>query len=82
MLQYLPLFSLVPLYLGLLLLELVDLVVEPLDLYVFYLAHFKGLLLIKLLSLLDFLVYQFLVPLLCQVLNDFLISTILPCFLR
>lgn len=52
-------------------LEFIDLGVQSLDLVVFYLTHFEGLLLIELLALLDFLVYQVLLPLLGEVLDHF-----------
>lgn len=76
------LFGFFPLDFCLLLLQLFDLVVEPLDIVVFNLAHFEGLLLVEGLPLLYFLINEVLLSFLRDVLHHFYINGYLPCFLR
>ena len=71
MLQYFLLLGLFSLDLCLLLLKLIDLGVEPLNLVIFDLTEFEGLLLVELFPLLNFLVDEILLPLLGHVLPEF-----------
>jgi hypothetical protein len=70
------------LYFCLLFLKFLNLIVQSLNLTIFGLAHFKGLLLIKFLSLFDFFVDKILMSFLSNILNNFYVNVLIPCFLR